>query len=115
MTSTLLTGISELWTLDPALDDPARPGQVTEEQVLREAALVIEDGRVAWTGPAPANDADPIDALRRRVLSLLAGPGPKRPDEHDLAAAIRAAKRSLNETAKRLNASCSSSPMPAKW
>ena len=60
MTSTLLTGISELWTLDPALDDPARPGQVTEEQVLREAALVIEDGRVAWTGPAaeaPAADA----------------------------------------------------------
>ena len=60
MTSTLLTGISELWTLDPALDDPARPGQVTEEQVLRGAALVIEDGRVAWTGPAaeaPAADA----------------------------------------------------------
>ena len=60
MTSTLLTGISELWTLDPAFDDPARPGQVTEEQVLRGAALVIEDGRVAWTGPAaeaPAADA----------------------------------------------------------
>ena len=60
MTSTLLTGMSELWTLDPAFDDPARPGQVTEEQVLREAALVIEDGRVAWTGPAaeaPAADA----------------------------------------------------------
>jgi imidazolonepropionase len=60
MTSTLLTGISELWTLDPALDDPARPGAVTEEQVLREAALVIQDGRIAWTGPAadaPAADA----------------------------------------------------------
>ena len=60
MTSTLLTGMSELWTLDPAFDDPARPGQVTEEQVLRGAALVIEDGRVAWTGPAaeaPAADA----------------------------------------------------------
>ena len=60
MTTTLLTGISELWTLDPALDDPARPGAVAEEQVLRDAALVIEDGRVAWTGPAgtaPAADA----------------------------------------------------------
>lgn len=59
-TSTLLTGISELWTLDPALDDPARPGEVTAEQVLKDAALVIEDGRIAWTGPAaeaPVADA----------------------------------------------------------
>jgi imidazolonepropionase len=58
--TTLLTGISELWTLDPALDDPARPGAVAEGQVLRNAALVIEDGRIAWTGPAaeaPAADA----------------------------------------------------------
>ena len=45
-----------------------------------------------WAGPAPANDADPVDALRRRILGLLAGPGPRRPDEHDLAAAIRAAR-----------------------
>lgn len=64
MTSTLLTGISELWTLDPALDDPARPGQVTEEQVLREAALVIEDGHVAWSGPA----AQPPSADEREDL-----------------------------------------------
>ncbi|MBB5833094.1 amidohydrolase family protein [Brachybacterium aquaticum] len=59
-TSMLLTGISELWTLDPALDDPAAPGGVAEGQVLREAALVIQDGKVAWTGPAaeaPAADA----------------------------------------------------------
>ena len=69
MTSTLLTGISELWTLDPALDDPARPGQVTEEQVLREAALVIEDGRVAWTGPAPqAPSADESEDLGGRAV-----------------------------------------------
>jgi hypothetical protein len=33
-----------------------------------------------------------VDALRRRILGLLAGPGPRRPDEHDLAAAIRAAR-----------------------
>ena len=69
MTSTLLTGISELWTLDPALDDPARSGQVTEEQVLREAALVIEDGRVAWTGPAPqAPSADEREDLGGRAV-----------------------------------------------
>lgn len=69
MTSTLLTGISELWTLDPALDDPARPGQVTEEQVLREAALVIEDGRVAWTGPASqAPSADEREDLGGRAV-----------------------------------------------
>ena len=69
MTSTLLTGISELWTLDPALDDPARPGQVTEEQVLREAALVIEDGRVAWAGPAPqAPSADEREDLGGRAV-----------------------------------------------
>src|SRR5690625_5325808 len=61
MTSTLLTGISELWTLDPALDDPARPGGVGDEQVLQEAALVIEDGLIAWTGPvAQAPPADDI-------------------------------------------------------
>ena len=58
--STLLTDISELWTLDPALDDPARPGEVTGDQVLRDAALVIEDGRIAWTGPA--SEAPPADA-----------------------------------------------------
>ncbi|ASK65742.1 imidazolonepropionase [Brachybacterium avium] len=60
MTSTLISGISELWTLDPALDDPARPGETTDEQVRRDAALVIEDGRIAWTGPAA--EAPPADA-----------------------------------------------------
>jgi len=70
MTSTLLTGISELWTLDPALDDPARPGGVGDEQVLQEAALVIEDGLIAWTGPvgqAPPAD-DIVDLGGRAVL-----------------------------------------------
>lgn len=70
MTSTLITGISELWTLDPALDDPARPGSVTDEQVLRDAALVIEDGTIAWTGPAseaPSAD-DAVDVEGRAVL-----------------------------------------------
>ncbi len=69
MTSTLLTGISELWTLDPALDDPARPGAVAEEQVLRDAALVIEHGRVAWTGrAADAPDADAREDLGGRAV-----------------------------------------------
>src|SRR5690625_5302347 len=70
MTSTLLTGISELWTLAPALDDPARPGGVGDEQVLQEAALVIEDGLIAWTGPvgqAPPAD-DIVDLGGRAVL-----------------------------------------------
>ncbi|GAA1490728.1 imidazolonepropionase [Brachybacterium sacelli] len=70
MTSTLITGISELWTLDPAFDDPARPGAVTDEQVRREAALVIEDGVIAWTGPAaraPTAD-DAVDVEGRAVL-----------------------------------------------
>lgn len=60
MPTTVLTGISELWTLDPALDAaPGEPGRhgAAEGQVLREAALVIEDGRVAWTGPASAAPA----------------------------------------------------------
>lgn len=69
MTSTLLTGISELWTLDPALDDPARPGGVAEEQVLREAALVIEDGTIAWIGPAAqAPSADHAEDLGGRAV-----------------------------------------------
>jgi len=49
MVSLLLTGIGELTTHDPAYGGP-----------LPDAALVVEDGRVAWTGPArsaPAADA----------------------------------------------------------
>lgn len=70
MTSTVMTGISELWTLDPELDDPAHPGSVAETQVLRDAALIIADGRVAWTGPAahaPSAD-EQVDLGGRAVL-----------------------------------------------
>jgi imidazolonepropionase len=74
MTTTLLTGISELWTLDPALED-APLGASAERgaadgQILRDAALVIEDGRIAWTGPsahAPAAD-ERADLGGRAVL-----------------------------------------------
>jgi imidazolonepropionase len=48
------TGIAELVTNDPASGDGSALG------VLTDAALVVEDGRVAWLGPrpqAPAADA----------------------------------------------------------
>ncbi|WP_347040906.1 amidohydrolase family protein [Brachybacterium nesterenkovii] len=75
--STLLTGISELWTLDPALDDPALGDPAlggtacaaSDGQIIRDAALVIEDGRVAWTGPAAqAPDADAREDLGGRAV-----------------------------------------------
>ena len=43
--STLVTGIAELVTNDPSLG-PAPLGIVTD------AALVLDDGLVAWVGPA---------------------------------------------------------------
>ena len=57
MTATLLTGIAELTT-------HAEPG------TLADAALVIADGRVAWTGPAAqAPDADErVDLGGRAVI-----------------------------------------------
>jgi imidazolonepropionase len=51
--SVLVTGIAELVTNDPAAGDGSPLG------VLPDAALVIDDGRVAWLGPAgraPAAD-----------------------------------------------------------
>lgn len=56
MTTTLIDGIGLLYTGDP------------EREELPEAALVIEDGLVAWTGPAAeAPDADErVDSRRAR-------------------------------------------------
>jgi imidazolonepropionase len=48
MTSTLITAIGQLVTLDPA--EPDRP-------IRTGAALVIDDGRVAWVGDAAAAPA----------------------------------------------------------
>ncbi|HWG12463.1 MAG TPA: imidazolonepropionase [Streptosporangiaceae bacterium] len=66
--STLITNIGELVTNAPDDRDPAAgPGPFTARA---GAALVIEDGRVAWTGPAgqaPAAD-DLVDARGRAVL-----------------------------------------------
>ena len=56
--TTLLTGIGELTTHDPA-----------HGGVLHDAALVVEAGRVAWTGPAAnAPDADTAVDLGGRAV-----------------------------------------------
>lgn len=62
VSSTVITNIGELVTNDPAAGDGLG--------VRRDAALVIEDGKVAWTGPAqdaPAAD-ESFDAAGRAVL-----------------------------------------------
>lgn len=64
MTSTLIDNIGELVTCDPETDDDGLLG------MMRDAALVIEDGLVAWAGPAkvaPATD-ERIDAAGRAVI-----------------------------------------------
>src|SRR5699024_8580143 len=92
MTSTVSPGRSALWTPDPALDAPARPGGgraaparrrrgtaprggpvrpggAGDAQVRRGAALGIEDGRIAWPGPAAAApSADEAVALGGRAV-----------------------------------------------
>lgn len=55
MTATLVTGIGELVTFDPA-----HPGPLG---IVADAAVLTVDGRVAWTGPAasaPRSDADEV-------------------------------------------------------
>ena len=66
--STLITNVGELVTNTGPDDDPGQgPGPFA---ALTGAALVIEDGRVAWTGPAgqaPAAD-EVVDCGGRAVL-----------------------------------------------
>jgi imidazolonepropionase len=66
--SLLITRIGELVTNSPAdAGEPAGPGGFA---LISDAALVIEDEKVAWTGPsarAPAADAV-VDAAGRAVL-----------------------------------------------
>jgi imidazolonepropionase len=66
--STLITNIGELVSnAGPDHDPSAGPGPFHAQH---DAALVIEDGRVAWTGPAsqaPAAD-DAVDCAGRAVL-----------------------------------------------
>jgi imidazolonepropionase len=61
--STLVTGIAELVTNDPALG----PGPLG---IVTGAALVVDDGRVAWVGPAAAAPAadERVDVDGRAVL-----------------------------------------------
>jgi imidazolonepropionase len=62
MTSELITGISELTTNDPALET-GLGGRI------RDAALVVDDGRVAWVGrAAAAPDADRRTDLEGRAV-----------------------------------------------
>jgi imidazolonepropionase len=66
MTSLLLTGIGELVT-----NDPGAAGQYDGPLgVLRDAALVVEQGKVAWVGPAPGAPAadSSYDAGGRAVI-----------------------------------------------
>lgn len=64
MTSTLITGIAELVTCDATTGDGSALG------LLRDAALVVEDTRVAWVGAAAAApEADSVvDAGGRAVI-----------------------------------------------
>ncbi len=55
MTSMLLTGIGELVTNDPVHDG-------TPIGLVRDAAVVLEGGRVAWVGPS--REAPDVDAAR---------------------------------------------------
>ena len=65
MTTTVITGIGELVTNEPSMGDGSPLG------ILHDAALVIEDGRVAWVGPSshaePAAD-ELLDAGGRAVV-----------------------------------------------
>ena len=64
MRSTLITGIGELVTCDEAVGDRSRLG------IVHGAALLMEDARIAWIGPAahaPAAD-EYVDAEGRSVI-----------------------------------------------
>ncbi|MFZ0161235.1 MAG: imidazolonepropionase [Kineosporiaceae bacterium] len=63
MASMLLTGIGELVTNDPAW---ARPGQDRDRArlgIVRDAAIVVDDGLVAWVGPAAQLGATVTDTV----------------------------------------------------
>ena len=64
MTSTLITNIGELVTNDASLGDGSALG------ILRDAALVVEDGRVAWVGVARGASAadERVDVGGRAVV-----------------------------------------------
>ena len=59
MTSTVITGIAELVTNDVLLEGADQSEQLGR---LSDAAVVVQDGLIAWVGPAC--DAPPADACR---------------------------------------------------
>jgi imidazolonepropionase len=64
--STVVTGIGELVTNDPTVGDGSPLGVITD------AALIVDDGRIAWVGPEV--DAPPADR-RRELGGLCVVPG----------------------------------------
>ena len=81
--TTLVTGIGELVTNDPAQGDGSALG------VLHDAAVVVEDGRVAWVGRAA--QAPPADE-RRDLGGRAVVPGFVDPHAHLVFAGDRAAE-----------------------
>jgi imidazolonepropionase len=66
MTTTLVTGIAELVTFDDTLEGAEHAEGLG---LLRDAAVVVDDGRVRWTGPASrAPDADERRDLEGRAV-----------------------------------------------
>ena len=66
MTTTLVTGIAELVTFDDALEGAEHAEGLG---LLHDAAVVVDDGRVLWTGPASrAPDADERRDLEGRAV-----------------------------------------------
>ena len=66
MTSTLVTGIAELVTFDDTLEGAEHAEGLG---LLHDAAVVVGDGRVLWTGPASrAPEADARRDLEGRAV-----------------------------------------------
>ena len=66
MTTTLVTGIAELVTFDDSLEGAEHADGLG---LLPDAAVVVDDGRVLWTGPASrAPDADERRDLEGRAV-----------------------------------------------
>jgi imidazolonepropionase len=70
MTSTLVTGIGELVTNDPERSRRDQPADLARLGLLRNVALVVADGQIAWLGPAGKSpEADRrVDLDGRAVL-----------------------------------------------
>ena len=54
MTSTLITNIGQMVTNDPTHDG-------TKLGLIKDGALLIEDGVIAWAGPLTKHPQEPAD------------------------------------------------------